>query len=689
MALILAVDDKEDNLLTLSAVLKSRLAGCEVITALSGQEGLAKARAHQPDTIVLDIKMPGIDGYEVCKRLKQDNRTQHIPVIMISAIRKESEDLVKGLACGADAYLAKPIDELVLIAQVNTALRIKRAEESLRRERDRLEDMVRERTAALLTANRELRKEVESRTRTEAALRESEARFFDISHSMADWIWEMDQDGLYTYVSEGVERILGYTRREMLGRAFFDFMPEAEAARVRGMYATIRKRGGKIGQLEHGFVKKDGSQVLLVKNGIPVFDGHGHLTGYRGVDGDITEKRALEQEKAQMERQLHLAQRLEAIGTLAGGIAHDFNNILAAVLGYTELALDEVPVGGALERNLREVYTAGKRARDLVKQILTFARQADEEIKPIRIDTIAKEVMKLLRSSIPATIDIRHHIESDSLIMGNPTQVHQIFMNLCTNAAYAMDADGGILLVSLVDEVLDTEAAGRHEGLHPGAYVRLSVSDTGTGIPEEIIDSIFEPYFTTKGIEQGTGLGLSTVHGIVADYGGAISVDSRVGEGSVFNVYFPIIKRCANPESCRDEVSPSGAERILLVDDEMAILEVVSEILERLGYTVTPCTGSKEALALFRASPHAFDLVITDMTMPGMTGDRLAEALMKVRPDIPIILCTGYSGKMDDEQAGKLGIKAFAYKPLVKRDLALTVRRVLDDSRALMRVFKA
>jgi PAS domain S-box-containing protein len=381
----------------------------------------------------------------------------------------------------------------------------------------------------------------------------------------------------------------------------------------------------------------------------------------------------------EMEEKLRHSQKIEAIGTLAGGIAHDFNNILASIIGFTELALDESQKGTVLEDSLQEVYSAGKRAKDLVKQILAFARQSDEQRGPIQPRKLAKEVLQFIRSTIPATIEIRQDINSDSWILGNATQVHQVLMNLCANAAHAMEDSGGVLKVSLKDVVLDKKDL---TGMRQGDYIEIVVSDTGVGIAPDKIESIFDPYFTTKDPGEGTGMGLAVVHGIVESYGGKISVDSQLGKGATFRIYLPITRKRSVTHEYVPEQLPSGTERILFVDDEAPIAKMGSQILERLGYSVTTLTSSIEALELFQAKPDDFDLVVTDMTMPNMTGDKLAVELMKIRSDIPVILCTGYSKKISDEIAAEIGIKAFAYKPVVKADLAKIVRKVLDEAKS-------
>jgi len=390
-----------------------------------------------------------------------------------------------------------------------------------------------------------------------------------------------------------------------------------------------------------------------------------------GIARDVTDRKRLEFRLGQ-------AQKMESIGTLAGGIAHDFNNILSSVIGYTELALEEIDRSSAVAEYLIEVCNAGNRARDLVKQILAFARQSDDVLKPVQVSAIAKEVLKLIRASIPATIDIQPNIHSDSLVMANPSQIHQIFMNICTNAAHAMEEQGGTLTVCLQDVAIQEEPKPLESGPAPGDYLKITFADTGKGIAPEIIDAVFEPYFTTKAPGEGTGMGLAMVHGIVGSYGGHIDVESTVGQGTVFSIHLPITKKRGARLTLETEPISTGNERILFVDDEAPIADMSGRLLEQLGYRVTTRTSSTEALALFNQRPLDFDLVISDMTMPNMTGDRLALELLQIRPDLPVILCTGYSKRISEDTAVKIGVKAFIYKPIVKKDLAAAVRRVLD-----------
>ncbi|MCF8129689.1 MAG: response regulator [Deltaproteobacteria bacterium] len=443
----------------------------------------------------------------------------------------------------------------------------------------------------------------------------------------------------------------------------------------------------KAGDMGARFKSKAGSNDEIIQFGLSFNEmldtlqaNNQELIRYqKELEQNIIEISERKIESQRLTSQLQRAEKMESIGTLAGGIAHDFNNILSSVIGYTQLSLDDAEKGSALEDNLQEVYTAGIRAKDLVKQILSFARQSDEKITPIKVGTIVKEVVKFIRSSIPTTIEIKSNIKSGSLIMGNATQVHQILMNLCTNAAHAMEDEGGVLEISLNDVTIDNNAKKENIELKYGSYIELVVSDTGVGIAAESIDSIFEPYFTTKGAGEGTGLGLAMVHGIVESYGGNISVNSTIGEGTVFTIYLPITKRDKSHRPYETEEFSSGTERILFVDDEAPIAKMGGRLFERLGYKVTTRSNSIEALDLFRSKPNDFDLVISDMTMPNMTGDQLAAELMIIRPDIPVILCTGYSKKISAETAAEIGIKAFVDKPIEKTDVAKTIRKVLEE----------
>ncbi len=396
---------------------------------------------------------------------------------------------------------------------------------------------------------------------------------------------------------------------------------------------------------------------------------------------DITQRVVAKKEKEELQKQLAQAQKLEAIGHLAGGIAHDFNNILTVILGFSSLARASVEKGSEIDMDLEQVYTAGLRAKELVQQILTFARKAEDEISPIEVQPIVKEIIKFLRSSIPSTVEIRSQVTSRSFILGNATQVHQVLMNLCTNASHAMRNNGGILDISLRDTSIDANCPYDGLSIKRGDYIELKVSDSGEGISPETMKSIFEPYFTTKVQEEGTGLGLAVVNGIVESYGGRIFVESELGKGTTFTVLFPITRE--DVQILPDDSSQylAGSERILFVDDEVPITKVGQKMLEQLGYHVTVSNSSPQALELFRTTPDNFDLVITDMTMPGIRGDVLVNEIRKIRKQIPVIICTGYSLRLTEENSVNLNLQAVLNKPMTILEMASAIRTIFDGKK--------
>ncbi|MEJ2157262.1 MAG: response regulator [Desulfobacteraceae bacterium] len=412
---------------------------------------------------------------------------------------------------------------------------------------------------------------------------------------------------------------------------------------------------------------------------------HGRVTPFPD-DGDrrvvvshenITERKRAQNEEIRLAAQLRHAYKMEAIGTLAGGIAHDFNNILASVLGYTELCLMDVAGNGPLEKNMQEVYRAGLRAKELVKQILTFAHKDESHIQPTQVSAIAREAVKLIRSIIPTSIDICLTVDSEAYVMADPTQIHQIFMNLFSNAAQAMEMDGGTLAVHISEEALRRSFGRSRNVFKTEGFLKIKVSDTGIGIPRDKLDKIFDPFFTTKGRSKGTGLGLSVVHGIVQGCGGEITVESHVGRGTEVEIRLPLSIQQGATAGEQLQKLPLGNERILFVDDELPIADLSRQRLRMLGYRVTAITSSLEALDRLSAAPDDFDLIITDMTMPRMSGDQLAMALKKRKPGIPIILCTGYSKKLSAEKAAAMGINAMLMKPVAFAEMAETIRKVL------------
>ncbi len=399
----------------------------------------------------------------------------------------------------------------------------------------------------------------------------------------------------------------------------------------------------------------------------------------QALEKEILERKHAEQKITQLERQFAQSQKMEAIGTLAGGIAHDFNNILLAIMGHAEIALLKNCEGETSEKHLKEVLNACDRAKDLVNQILTFSRQTNIVRKPIQTKVIIKEALKLLRSSLPTTITLRQDLKSDGRILANPTQIYQVMMNLCTNASFAMKERGGIIDVILTDVDLDTSFVSAFQNVPPGAYQKLEIIDTGIGIAQSQLAHIFEPYFTSKQKGEGTGLGLSVVRGIVKDTGGIITVHSEPRKGSTFTVFFPTFHGEFAAIETQNKILKGNGEHVLFVDDEPALIEIGVEQLKRLGYQVTAFRDSQAALKSFKERPDAFDFVITDMTMPQLTGMIFAKELLEIRPELPVILCTGFSDEITEEKAAKIGISALLKKPFLLYELSKTIRQAFGN----------
>ena len=503
------------------------------------------------------------------------------------------------------------------------------------------------------------------RARADAGLRESNEKYRLLVEHAGDAIFVV-QGGAVTFANPRTLKIAGRGRDEILGKRWLSLvhpddraafggglLPPTGAARARSTFRVVRPDGGV------RWVQT--SAVLVPWEGLPAVLGFGR---------DVTEERRLEE-------QLRQSQKMEAIGTLAGGIAHDFNNMLAVIMGYAEVALLKLPRGSGPAGNVEEILRAAERARQLVSQILTFSRRAEAKPVPCDIVPIVKETLKFLRSSLPTSIEFRERVRAVGAVVIDPTQLHQVLMNLGTNAYHAMREHGGVLGVSLGDVRIEEEDA-RHLGLAAGAYARLTVSDTGTGIPPEALGRIFEPYFTTKEAGKGTGLGLSVVHGIVTAAGGAIRVYSEAGLGTAFHVYLPLVRTGAAAAADRPEEEPRGTERVLLVDDEPEIAAMMRESLEALGYRVTATTSPAEALARFLADPARFDILITDLSMPKLNGEALARAVLQARPGMPVLICTGFTAPTTIERVEALGVRGVLMKPVPRGRLARAVREALE-----------
>ncbi|MFP4622501.1 MAG: PAS domain S-box protein, partial [Bacteroidales bacterium] len=502
----------------------------------------------------------------------------------------------------------------------------------------------------------------------EKSLRWNEEKYRGLVEDINDIIFSTDENGYLTYISPVIERF-GYTSEELKGKNFEDIIYHEDLEYVSSRFWMLMT--GDTKSLEYRIISESGEPVWVKSSSKPIFENE-KFKGFKGVVTDISREKELQS-------QLQHAQRMEAIGTLAGGVAHDFNNILSVILGFTELSLEEVQEETLLHKNLSEVLAAGNRATHLVKQILAISRKEEEEKMPVSVVPLIKEALKMLRSTIPSSIEFREKISTENLIVeADPTQLHQVIVNLATNAKQAMPDEEGLLDVDVSRVTIDSMSPMGYPDMPDGDYVRIAVSDTGGGIPEKYRNDIFEPYFTTKEKDVGTGLGLSVVHGIVKNHNGHVKVYSEEGKGTTFHVYLPLVDQKKQDSSVQPKESvPVGTETILLVDDEKPIVDMLQQILKGLGYQVTAKTSSVEALEAFQSQPDNFDMIITDMTMPKITGDELIEKIKKIRSEIPVILCTGFSEKLAQSGFGQ-NIDAFIMKPVDRKEMARIVRKVLD-----------
>jgi len=527
--------------------------------------------------------------------------------------------------------------------------------------------------------SRDITKQINARR----AMKESEKKYRGIIETIEDGYYEVDLKGNYQFVNSALLRMLGYSFEEMIGKNYKEVIPQGFHSTIFETFNYVYQTGRPVKSFNWEVIGKDGHIVHEEASVSLQFDDQGRPVGFKGIVRDISERLQAEKRQKELETQLHQAQKMESIGTLAGGIAHDFNNILFPIIGYTELAIQDLPAESAASDYLGKVLASANRAKALVQQILTFSRQqAEANMQAEYLQPILKETLKLLKNTIPANIEITESIaEQTGKVMINPAQIHQVFMNLCTNAYQAMQEEpSGKLAVHLDQISLDMAMSPRYHHLTPGTYLRMIVSDTGCGIEPDLQDKIFDPYFTTKPQDRGTGLGLSVSYGIIKNAGGTIQMESRPDKGSRFIVYLPVSEQVRDTTEAQglSRPLPCGSENILLVDDEKHIVELEKQVLENLGYHITARTSSVEALEAFRAAPMRFDILVTDQTMPNMSGMDLVKAARQIRSNLPAILCTGYSERMIHDKLQAAGIQAVLLKPIANSDLAHTLRNVLD-----------
>lgn len=643
---ILHLEDDIRDAELVEAMLRGAELACE-ITCAKTRQAFERLLAEQTfDLILCDYGLPGYDGASALNAVRSKDR--NIPFIVLSGSIGE-EQAVETLRNGATDYLLK----------------------------NRLERLVPAVTRALREAH-----EREIRKKAEEALRESEARFRQLAESIQEVFWITTADmSQILYVSPAYHQIWGRSVERLYQHPYdwIDAIVSEDRQRVIDTFKSL-EQGARAVDVEYRIRRPDDSMRWILDRGFAIRDQAGKVYRTAGVAKDITERKQAEEENRQLELQLRQAQKLEAIGTLAGGIAHDFNNILGAIIGYTELAQEDIAAEHRSRKRLQEVLKAGHRAKELVQQILAFSRQSVPERKPVAIALIIKEALKLLRATLPATIQIRTELDTKhDRVVADPVQVHQVLMNLCTNAAHAMHEKGGTLTVGLNELTITEEDAARTGSLPTGAYLKLSVRDTGHGMEKAVQDRIFDPFFTTKPLGEGTGLGLSVVHGIVTSHGGQISVSSEPGAGTTFEIVLPQTTNVVEMAQQNRPDLPRGTERVLLIDDEEPLANLLRERLERFGYKVVAETDSLRALQLFQAAPASFDIVLSDQTMPGMTGVELAKRIRRVRNDLPIFLFTGYSEALREDDVQTISLCQVVLKPVDLQALHAAIRRVLNQ----------
>lgn len=513
------------------------------------------------------------------------------------------------------------------------------------------------------------------------SLRESEARYLDLYDDAPDMYVSVDvKTGEITKCNQTLCRMTGYAREEMVGRSVFFLYHQDCLDDARETFQEFVATGA-VHNAELQLKRKDGAKIDVMLNVSAIRDPQGRISHSRSSWRDITELKKARAEKKSLEKKLQQAQRMESVGKLAGGIAHDFNNILYPIIGFTQLSQKELPKDHPVQENLRDVLDGAKRARDLVRRILLFSRQQDQTLKPTVLQPVINESYRLLRATIPANINLERTLyDGRDLVLCNASEIHEMILNLCMNSYHAIIDNRGTITIGL-----EKTAPPAETGPPGSEYVCLSVRDDGAGIPENIKEKIFEPYVTTKEIGKGSGLGLSIVYGIVKNCRGSIRVDSTPQHGTVFKIFLPVTTRSADTDKKTENkgVHGSGNERILFVDDEKPIVKLGVKALEKKGYRVTGVSDSSEAFRIFQSHPNDFDLVVTDMAMPGMIGSELAKRIIDIRPDIAIIICSGYSERLDRIKAEELNVKQFIDKPLLLEDLIAKVRDVLDTGPAL------
>jgi PAS domain S-box-containing protein len=637
---ILIVDDDIRNLFSLKAILDDP--AYSIITAETGADAIELTKSHDFAVVILDVNLPEMNGFETAERMRQRKKNRHLPLIFLTAFFNDDSYVSKGYLAGAVDYIIKPVAPVIICSKVNIFVELHRLRKS-------------------------------SELRAAERLKISEAKYKSLFDTSRDGIAFISMDGQIERANKAYCDMLGYTENELIFMTYHQHTPREWINKDLEILEQQVLARDYSEEYRKEFIRKDNTVFPVMVRIWLVRDTNGKPLRLLKLVRDVTDQ-------IRLEAQLRQAQKMESIGTLAGGIAHDFNNILGAIIGYTQLARYNIKEPDRALADIDHVLTASNRAKDLVKHILGFSRLTEHRMQPIQLHHIVKEALKLIRASLPSTIEIRQEISSQgTAMMADPTEIHQVLMNFCTNSLHSMENTGGVLEVVLEPVDQDNIDINEHPGLNPGPLVRLTVSDTGCGIDPKHIERIFDPYFTTKQKGTGTGLGLAVVHGIIKNHGGSVHVRSQLGVGTVMTVIFPRLESAVEKEPIGSEKLPTGHESILFVDDEKSLVEIEKMMLQRLGYHVVSEFSSRKAFNTFINNIDHFDLVITDMTMPEMTGLELARGISAIKPGIPIIICTGYNNKITEDVAREAGIARVLLKPLEIREFAVTIRELLDN----------
>ncbi|MCP4693091.1 MAG: response regulator [Desulfobacterales bacterium] len=625
MPRILVVDDEESIRFSFRKILSR--AGYDVIAASHIIDAKAILPANEFDVAIVDRLLECHDGVELIKHIRTVQ--PWCETILMSAyptFKSASETL----ELEAVAYLTKPVKK---------------------------EELHRAVEAAVMKA--ESKREADRRERV----------FQSLFDALPNAVVVCDPDRRVRFINKAFTRIFGYTREELMGGPT-PGAPEWDKGESDAEIDDLLE-GKTAPERETGMLTKEGRLIDVAVTRALSHDAHGAPADILTIIRDISKQKKLE-------ARLRYKEKLDSMGTLAGGVAHDFNNIITSIVGFTDLARQDLEKDSPPYVNLNEALGACDLARELVQQIFMFSRRGEQELKPVAMGALVEETLKLMRAYLPSAVDIRLRIKGDSMVMADPARINQVIMNLCANAGQAMGENGGVLEVALDVATPDPGETAAHPDVRAGEYARLTVADNGRGMPSRVMNRIFDPFFTTRERETGTGLGLAMVHGIVARFGGFVTVESEEGAGSTFRVHLPVKKEVAPSGIAPRSPFPGGAERILFIDDERPIINFANRFLKRLGYHVEIRSSGVEALALFKAGHDRFDIIVTDMIMPDMPGDELTREFQRIRPDVPIILCTGL-GQMEAEKKAKaMGVSAFVTKPILMGEMAETIRGVLD-----------